>query len=205
MPPEAEMRELPSVRHHCRNPSADAGQEYEMHHRDIHQQLPRLHAEPQALQQPSPLLWQLAMTDFYTELRKAELHVHLEGSVRSETLLQLNPSLTVEEVRRNYEHTDFAGFIRSYVWVNRQLQTSEHYGFITRCLLEELQRENVSYAEINLSVGVILWKEQPFYDIFDAISAAAEESTVDVYWNFDAVRQFGADPARRVAKLAVEL
>ncbi len=144
------------------------------------------------------------MSDFYTQLRKAELHVHLEGSVEPETVLEINPALDVSEVRRKYHHTDFRGFIQSYVWINRQLQTPEHYGLITRRLLERLAAENVEYAEINLSTGVILWKEQNFAGIFDAISREAEASPVDVYWVFDAVRQFGAEQARRVAELAVE-
>jgi adenosine deaminase/aminodeoxyfutalosine deaminase len=144
------------------------------------------------------------MSDFYTQLRKAELHVHLEGSVEPETVLELNPSLSVDEVRSKYHHTDFQGFIQSYIWINRQLQTTSHYALITRRLLDRLAAENVEYAEINLSVGVILWKEQNFPGIFDAISEVAEESPVDVYWNFDAVRQFGAEAAQRVAELAVE-
>ncbi|MBC7926650.1 MAG: adenosine deaminase [Bryobacteraceae bacterium] len=145
------------------------------------------------------------MREFCTQLRKAELHVHLEGSVEPETLREMHPEIAVEEIRRRYHHTDFAGFIQSYVWVNRLLQTPEHYGLITRRLLERLAAENVGYAEINLSVGVILWKEQDFYGIFRAVSEAAAMSPVDVYWNFDAVRQFGAEPAQKVAELAVEL
>ena len=138
------------------------------------------------------------MSNFYTRLRKAELHVHLEGSVEPETVLEINPVLDVASVREKYHHTDFAGFIRSYVWINRQLQTPAHYGLIARRLLDRLAAENVEYAEINLSVGVILWKEQNFNGIFDALCEAAEGSALDVYWIFDAVRQFGAEPARRV-------
>jgi aminodeoxyfutalosine deaminase len=144
------------------------------------------------------------MSDCYTELRKAELHVHLEGSVEPETVLEINPTLDIAEVRRRYHHSDFAGFIQSYVWINRQLQTPAHYGLITRRLLERLAAENVEYAEINLSAGVILWKEQNFSGIFDAVCQAAADSPVDVYWIFDAVRQFGAEPARRVAQLAAD-
>jgi len=144
------------------------------------------------------------MSNFYTRLRKAELHVHLEGSVEPETVLEINPVLDVASVREKYHHTDFAGFIRSYVWINRQLQTPAHYGLIARRLLDRLAAENVEYAEINLSVGVILWKEQNFNGIFDALCEAAEGSALDVYWIFDAVRQFGAEPARRVAQLAAE-
>jgi adenosine deaminase len=31
------------------------------------------------------------MGDFYTQLRKAELHVHLEGAVEPETMLEIDP------------------------------------------------------------------------------------------------------------------
>ena len=60
------------------------------------------------------------------------------------------------------------------------------------------------YAEIIVAAGVVLWKEQEFAPIFDRISAAAEESTVQVRWILDAVRQFGVEPAMQVAALAAE-
>jgi aminodeoxyfutalosine deaminase len=144
------------------------------------------------------------MSDFYRQLQKAELHLHLEGSVELETALELDPSLTHEFVREKYTHCDFQGFIQSYIWINRMLRTPADYALITRRLLERLHSENVVYAEINLSAGMMLWKNQPVVEIFGAIREQAQSSPVEVRWIFDAVRQFGAEPAMRVAELAVE-
>jgi len=143
------------------------------------------------------------MPNFYQQLRKAELHVHLEGSVEPETMLELDPSLDLGYVRSKYAHDDFNGFIQSYIWINRQLRTPSDYALITKRLLERLKLENVEYVEINLSAGVILWKEQNLEGIVEAIAEAAAGSQVEVRWIFDAVRQFGADHAMRVAELAV--
>lgn len=144
------------------------------------------------------------MSDFYQSLRKAELHVHLEGSVEPETVVEIDPTLDLETVRSKYEYENFGGFIRSYIWINRQLRSAEHYGLITRRLLERLHAQNVAWVEINVSVGVILWKEQDFHRMFEAICAEAARSPVEVRWIFDAVRQFGAEHAMRVAELAAE-
>ena len=134
----------------------------------------------------------------------AELHVHLEGSVEVETLLELDPALTREEITAETTYTDFAGFIKSYVWVNRKLQTPEHYALIARRLFERLASEGVTYAEVTLSVGVLLWKGDDFAPIWSAVSTEARRSPIPIRWIFDATRQFGADAARPVFELAAD-
>lgn len=142
------------------------------------------------------------MTGFIHELKKAELHVHLEGSVEQETLRELDPALDGEKLRELYAYSDFLGFLRSYKWINLRLTRPQHFALITRRLLERLERENVLYAELNLSVGVWLWRELEFEPYFEAIAAEARRSPVRVRFIFDAVRQFGLEAGWEVARLA---
>jgi aminodeoxyfutalosine deaminase len=144
------------------------------------------------------------MDDFLRDLPKAELHIHLEGSVEPETLYELDPSTSIEEYRALYHYTDFDSFLRAFGAVGKRLRAPEDYGLITRRLLERLEAQNVRYAEIMVAAGVVLWKQQDFAPIFECIHAAARESSVEVRWILDAVRQFGVEPAMQVASLAAE-
>ncbi len=144
------------------------------------------------------------MKTCYSELLKAELHLHLEGSIEPRTLAELNPATTPEEARARYAYSDFQGFIQSYLWAIGHLNTPADYALITRRLLERLQAENVGYAEITVSAGVILWRKQEFAPVYDAIQREAERSPVTVRWVLDAVRQWGVEPAREVLRIARE-
>ena len=137
-------------------------------------------------------------------MKKAELHVHLEGSIDPETLMEIDRTLTRAEIQANMpREPTFAAFIESYVRVNRKLSTPEHYALATRRLLTRLAAQDVTYAEVTLSAGIVLWKKQDLAAIYEAIWEETRRSSVKAFWILDAVRQFGADAALPVAEFAV--
>ena len=142
------------------------------------------------------------MDDFLLELPKAELHLHLEGSVEPDTLHELDPAAPMEELRSLYTYADFDAFLRTFGAIGKRLRTPEDYALVTRRLLERLAAQNVCYAEIIVAAGVVLWKGQDFAPIFDAVHAETVGSPVEVRWILDAVRQFGVEPAMQVVELA---
>ena len=141
---------------------------------------------------------------FLLELPKAELHLHLEGSVEPETLLELDPATPIDEFRALYQYENFDAFLRAFGAVGKRLRTPADYAHITRRLLESLARQNVYYAEIIIAAGVVLWKEQDFAPIYDAIRATAAQSPVQTRFILDAVRQFGPEHVMEVARIAAE-
>ena len=137
-------------------------------------------------------------------MNRAELHVHLEGSVEPETLLELDAALTREEIAAATSYSDFAGFLKGFVWVNKRLRKPEDYARVARRLFERLESEGVTYVEVTLSAGVVLWKQQPFAPVYDAVAREAARSRITVRWILDAIRQFGVETAQPVFELAAE-
>src|SRR5947207_2068935 len=66
----------------------------------------------------------------------AELHLHLEGSLSPETLHELDPSTSVEELRAFYQYADFNGFLKAFGEVSKRLRCPEDYALATRRLAE---------------------------------------------------------------------
>ncbi|MGA7814740.1 MAG: hypothetical protein WCA53_17825, partial [Caballeronia sp.] len=75
--------------------------------------------------QPDPKSW-------LRGLPKAELHLHLEGSITPATLLELSQTndatpLTAKQAREVYSYHDFPSFLMSFKAVTERLHTPADY------------------------------------------------------------------------------
>lgn len=145
----------------------------------------------------------LEIANWIRSIPKAELHLHLEGSVEPETLLRMRPDLSLEGIQAQYHYDDFPHFLQSFKWVVRHLQTPEDYVLVARDLFAALEKQQVRYAEVMLSVGVLFWKRQDAAATFQALAGAAERAPFPVRWIFDAIRQFPVEEAEEVLELAI--
>ena len=154
----------------------------------------------------------LSASPFIATLPKAELHLHLEGSIEPATLVELKNRRGIQDggvadAEQIYSFQDFTGFLMAFKAVTELLQTPEDYELITYLLMQRLKAENVLHAEVYVSVGVCLWRKQDFDAIFEGLERGRERGQRDfgisLLWIFDAVRHFGAEAAQNVADLAV--
>ncbi len=167
-------------------------------------------------------------SEFITRLPKAELHLHLEGSVDPLTLSQLSEKhhtpfpwssnrykplpdshrpLTAAECAALYNYQDFTGFLMAFKAVTERLRDPEDFELITYRLVEKLAAQGCLHAEVFVSVGVIFWRGQPFDPLFAGMERgrlrAEKDFGTTLLWIFDAVRHFGSDEGEKVLASAL--
>ena len=148
---------------------------------------------------------------FIRRLPKAELHLHLEGTILPSTLVELSARhdaqpLTLAEAEGLYRFTDFTGFLEAFKAVTSRLIGPEDYELAAWRMMEHLAEQGVVHAEVFIAVGVIyLWRNHDpaaFEPIFAGLERARErgerELGLSLYWIFDAVRHFTVEEAERV-------
>jgi len=148
-------------------------------------------------------------------LPKAELHLHLEGSITPETLVELSlrndpTPLTLADARAIYTYHDFPSFLLCFKAVTTRLHTPADYELITYNMLRDLAAQGVRHAEAYISIGILHWQDR--LDV-DEVMAAIERGrtraetafNISLLWIIDAVRHFGIDACARVFRKAAEL
>jgi adenosine deaminase/aminodeoxyfutalosine deaminase len=149
-------------------------------------------------------------------LPKAELHLHLEGTITPATLVILskrhdvNP-FTLAQAEALYEYKDFLHFLQVWDTVCRRIQTPEDYALIVHNMFESLARQGVKHAEVFIAVGGMI-AERPdiiVEDVFAAIEAARVKDEakygISVLWIIDASRQRGLSHVSKVFDVASKL
>ncbi len=93
--------------------------------------------------------------DWFAQVPKVELHLHLEGAIPYGTLWELvqkyggDPSIPdLEALKARFVYRDFPHFIETWVWKNQFLREYEDFTFIAEAVARDLARQNIRYAEV---------------------------------------------------------
>jgi adenosine deaminase len=158
-----------------------------------------------------------AEQDIIRRMPKAELHVHLEGSVQPETLLDLGrrhgvayPFADAAGAREWFRFRDFPHFIEVYIAICNCLLTVEDYERVTYELAREASRQNIRYLEVTVApVSLIEPRNSATPDVaFAGCRAGARRALDDLgvrmQFILDAVRSRPPDHVMALARWVVE-
>jgi aminodeoxyfutalosine deaminase len=145
---------------------------------------------------------------------KIELHVHLEGTIRPETLLQIArrngerlPADTAEDLAAIYEFTDFAHFIDVWILTTNCLRTREDFRQIALDYAAEAASHGAVYLEGIFSPGERVMRGVAWDDVFggytDAVDEAQERYGVTLRLTPDLYRGLAPELAEETARMAV--
>lgn len=144
---------------------------------------------------------------------KAEIHLHLEGSIDVETLLRIRRArgddagpAARERLGGLYRHRDFPHFLRNFGALCSELRRPQDFGQVTASLSARLREEGVRYAEVFCSPQIFTREGLPCDEMLQAIDAAAKEREADggprIRLLLDGVRQFGIGGAEELVEMA---
>ena len=137
---------------------------------------------------------------------KAELHVHLEGTIQPETVRALARRNQIElpieqerELGRVLNYRDFRHFVDTFMIGIRCLKTQEDYEQIVYDFGATMARQQIRYAEVTVTPSTHYLLGIPFDTFFSGMqqgrSRAYADFGVRINWIFDIVRQW-LDPTR---------
>jgi adenine deaminase len=120
---------------------------------------------------------------FISALPKAELHLHLEGSLEPKKLFELAqrnrvdiPFKSVEEVRSAYNFTNLQDFLDIYYQGMNVLRTEEDFYDLTLAYLQRVHLDNVKHAEVFFDPQGHTSRGIPFSVVIKGILAAFSEA-----------------------------
>ncbi|HEX9701379.1 MAG TPA: adenosine deaminase [Rhodospirillales bacterium] len=125
--------------------------------------------------------------DFIDRLPKAELHVHVEGTLEPEMMLALAarnhisiPYDTVEQIAAAYRFNNLQDFLDLYYQGVRVLRTERDFHDLTRAYLDRAHRQNVLHAEIFFDPQAHTERGVEFRTVIDGIRWALWDAKADL-------------------------
>ena len=142
-------------------------------------------------------------------LPKVELHLHLDCSLSYAVVSRLNPAITREEYLHDFiapaRCTNLADFLTRAPKSIALMQTEEGLRLVTFDVFEQLQRDNVVYAEIRfaplLHTEKGLIAENVVEIIEEATAKASQATGIEARLILCTLRHFSAEQSLQTVKL----
>ena len=116
---------------------------------------------------------------------KAELHIHIEGSLEPELIFELAqrnrvslPYASVEALRQAYAFTDLQSFLDIYYAGASVLLTEQDFYDMTMAYLRRAAADNVRHAEIFFDPQTHTARGVPFKTVIDGIWRACQDGPI---------------------------
>ncbi len=117
--------------------------------------------------------------DFIQGMPKAELHIHIEGSLEPELMFEIAerngvslPYSSVEEARRAYNFSDLQSFLDIYYQSMQVLLHERDFYDLTRAYLQKVSSQNVRHTEIFFDPQAHTDRGVPFETVVSGIHRA---------------------------------
>lgn len=121
--------------------------------------------------------------DFITEIPKAELHLHIEGSLEPELMFALArrnrvsiPFSSVEDVRKAYQFTKLQDFLDIYYAGADVLLTAEDFRDLAVAYFDRAAADGVTHAEIFFDPQTHTLRGVPFDVVMEGLLAGVEDA-----------------------------
>ncbi|MFC7374844.1 adenosine deaminase [Brachybacterium sp. GCM10030267] len=151
--------------------------------------------------------------EFVTALPKAELHLHIEGTLEPELKLELARRNgvdigqdTVEDVRATYDFTDLTSFLAVYYPAMEVLVTEQDFHDLALAYLERAAADGVVRAEIFFDPQAHTSRGVPFSTVVDGLWSAVQEAPslgVDAALIMCFLRDMSAESARETLEASL--
>jgi adenosine deaminase len=133
---------------------------------------------------------------------KAELHIHIEGSLEPELIFELAqrnevslPYSSVEALRKAYAFTDLQSFLDIYYAGASVLLTEQDFYDMTAAYLARAAADNVRYAEIFFDPQTHTARGIPFKTVIDGIWRACQDGPISATLIMCFLRHLSEDDA----------
>lgn len=151
---------------------------------------------------------------FIARMPKVELHLHLEGSIRPKTLLEIARRNHVEIPARDeagvaqlFNYRNFHEFLTVFMALARALRRGEDFEQLAYELGDHLADQQVRYAEVMLSPSQYYRRGLDLDEIVQGAAAgfarARRDRGIQVNLAFDYGRQFGPEEAWAILEVAL--